>query len=144
MSLEISFTFLLVKETTWKRILNSNSELSQNCTEKQIMPLKTIANCLFNDIWCYLVLACFYWKIGVFQYSVVRVYYSLKQHLRLTQHYKWWRIYQLCEAQFIQKLSNTAAELKSCVAYKKASICADNLKFYNIVFELHLRTSTWR
>ena len=33
--------FLLAKEKTWKRIFNTNSELSQNHTEKQIMPSKT-------------------------------------------------------------------------------------------------------
>ena len=33
-----------------KRIFNTNSELSQNRTEKQIMPSKTTINWLFNDI----------------------------------------------------------------------------------------------
>ena len=37
-------------------IFNTNSELSQNRTEKQIVPSKT--NWPFNDI-CYLVIACF-------------------------------------------------------------------------------------
>ena len=32
----------------------------------------TTVNCLFNDIWCYLVIGCFDWKIGVFQQAVVR------------------------------------------------------------------------
>ena len=41
-------------------------------TEKQIMLFKTTVNCLFNDIWCYLVIGCFDWKIGVFQQTVVR------------------------------------------------------------------------
>ena len=54
LSLENPFTFLLAKEKTWKRILNTNSEFSQNRTEKQIMPSKTAINWLFNDIWCYL------------------------------------------------------------------------------------------
>ena len=70
--------FLLVKEKIWKRVFNTNSELSQNGTEKQIMPFKTTVNWLFNDIWCYLVIACFDWKIVVFQKTVVRVYYILK------------------------------------------------------------------
>ena len=39
---------------------------------KQIMPMKTTINCLFNDLWCYLVIDCFDWKIGVFQQTVVR------------------------------------------------------------------------
>ena len=33
---------LLAKENIWERIFNTNSELSQNGTEKQIMPLKMI------------------------------------------------------------------------------------------------------
>ena len=74
---QISFTFLLAKENTWKRIFNSNSELSQNCTEKQIMSSKTTINWLFNNI-CYLFIACFEWKIDVFQQTVVRVYYIPK------------------------------------------------------------------
>ena len=67
LSLENPFTFLLAKEKTWKRIFNTNSKLSQNRTEKQIMLFKTPVYCLFNDI-CYLVIGCFDWKIGVFLY----------------------------------------------------------------------------
>ena len=37
---------------------------------------------LFNDIWCYLFIACFEWKIGVFQQTVVVVYFILKQTSR--------------------------------------------------------------
>ena len=44
----------------------------KNGTEKQIMLLKTTVNCLLNDKWCYLVIGCFDWKIGVFQQTVVR------------------------------------------------------------------------
>ena len=40
-------------------MFNPNSEVSQNCTEKQIMPFKTTVNWLFNDIWFYLVIGCF-------------------------------------------------------------------------------------
>ena len=29
---------------------------------------------LFKDIWCYLFISCFDWKVGVFQQTVVRVY----------------------------------------------------------------------
>ena len=48
------------------------------------MPFKTTVNWQFNDIWCYLVIGCFSWKIVVFQQTVVRVYYILKiiQHNR--------------------------------------------------------------
>ena len=56
----------------------SNSELLQNCTEKQIMLFKTAASWLFNDVWCYLVIGCFDLKIGIFQQTVLRVYYMLK------------------------------------------------------------------
>ena len=65
-------TFLLAKKKVRKPIFNTNSELLQNPTEKQIMLFKTTVNCLFNDTWCYLVIASFGWKIGVFQQTVVR------------------------------------------------------------------------
>ena len=66
--------FLLAKENTWKRIFNTNSELSQNRTEKQIMLFKTTLNLMiFNDIWCYLVIGSFDWKI--FQQIVVRGFF---------------------------------------------------------------------
>ena len=42
------------------------------------MASKTTVNLLFNDIWCYLFIACFDLKIDVFQQRVVRVYYILK------------------------------------------------------------------
>ena len=65
-----SCTFLVAKEKVWKRIFNTNSELSQNHTEKQIMLFKTAVNCLFNDIWSYLVIGCLDWKNGLFQQTV--------------------------------------------------------------------------
>ena len=43
-------TLLLAKEKIRKRIFNTNSELLQNRTEKQIIPLKTTVNWLFSDI----------------------------------------------------------------------------------------------
>ena len=57
LSLESPCIFWLAKEKTWKRIFNTNSELSQNRTENQIVPFKII-NWLFNDIWCHLFIAC--------------------------------------------------------------------------------------
>ena len=72
---------LLAKEKTWIRIFKTNSELSQNCTEKQIKSSKSTINWLFNDIWCYLFITCFDWKIGIFQQTVVRVYYILKSQI---------------------------------------------------------------
>ena len=71
-------TFLLAKEKTWKIIFNTNGELSQNRSEKQIMPFERIVNWLFNDMWRYLVFDCFDWKNGVFQQTVVGAYYILK------------------------------------------------------------------
>ena len=78
MSLGNPCSFLLAKEKNWKRIFNTNSELSQNRAEKQIMPFKTTVNWLFNDTWCYLVIHCFGWKIGVFEQTVLGVYCILK------------------------------------------------------------------
>ena len=69
MPLENPCTFLFAKEKTWKHIFNTNSELSQNRTEKQIMPFKTT---VINDIWYYLVIGFFDWKIGVFQKTILR------------------------------------------------------------------------
>ena len=60
-------TFLLVKEKTWKCVENTNSELLQNCTEKQIMSFKTTVYWLFIDIQFHLVIDCFDWNIVVFQ-----------------------------------------------------------------------------
>ena len=63
--------FCLRKKRPENVLFNTNSELSQNPTEKQIMLFKTTVSGLFNDI-CYLVIGCFDWKIGVFQQTVVR------------------------------------------------------------------------
>ena len=80
LSLKNTCYFLLAKEKTWKSIFNTNNKLSQNRTKKQIMPFKTTANWLFNDIWCYLVIGCSDWKIVVFQQTVVRAYCILNQN----------------------------------------------------------------
>ena len=79
LSLENPCTFLLTKEKTWKHNFNINSELSQNRAKKQITSYKTTVNWLFNDMRCYLVMAFFDWKTGIFQQTVVRVYCILKQ-----------------------------------------------------------------
>ena len=39
--------------------------------------IQTTVNLLFNDMWCYLVIALFNLKIGAFQQTVVRVYWKL-------------------------------------------------------------------
>ena len=64
LSLENPCIFLLAKENLWKRIFNTNSKLLQNVTEKQIMLFKVTLNWLFNDIWSYLFIGSFDWKIG--------------------------------------------------------------------------------
>ena len=40
--------------------------------QKNKLSFKTTVNRLFNDIWCYLVIGCSDWQIGVFQPTVVR------------------------------------------------------------------------
>ena len=50
----------------------------ENRTEKQIISSKTTINWLLYDIWCYLFIAFFDWKIVFFQQTVLRVYYILK------------------------------------------------------------------
>ena len=62
---------------------NTNSELSQKLTAKQILSFKTTVKWLFNDIWCYIVIGCFDWKIRVFQQTVLRglLYPSNKNNL---------------------------------------------------------------
>ena len=72
LSLENPCTFFLAKENTWKHLFNTNIELLQNLTKKQVMLFKTTLNGLFNDIWCYLVVGSFDEKIGIFQQAVVR------------------------------------------------------------------------
>ena len=69
--------FCLGKKRPENAFFNTNSELSRNLTEKQGMLSKTTVNWLLNDIWCYLFIAYFEWKINVFQQTVVRVYYIL-------------------------------------------------------------------
>ena len=43
-------------------------------------------NWIFNDIWCYLFIACFDWKIGIFQQTVVRVSGSALEFEGSVQH----------------------------------------------------------
>ena len=63
-----------------KRPENAFLTLTMDRTGKKIMPSKTTVSWLFKNICCYLVIAFFDWKIGVFQQTVVRVYYILKQN----------------------------------------------------------------
>ena len=75
---------MVVKEKAWKHIFNTNGEFSQNCTEKQVMLFKATVNCLFDDIWCYLIIDCFDWKITAFWEAVVRglLYPQIKNILK--------------------------------------------------------------
>ena len=43
------------------------------------MSFKITVNWLFNDIWCYLVIDSFDWKIRVFQLTVEEVYYIINR-----------------------------------------------------------------
>ena len=49
---------------------------------------KTTMNWLLIDIWCYLFIACFDWKIGVSQQTAVRVCYILKSYVKLKLGWK--------------------------------------------------------
>ena len=69
LSLENPCTFLLAIEKTWKRIFNTNSELSHRKTNHAI---QNNSYWLFNDIWFYLNMFCFDWKNSIFQQTVVR------------------------------------------------------------------------
>ena len=67
-------TFLIAKEKkekTSKDFSGTNRELSQNDTEKQIMPSKIAMNELFNDIWCYSFIACLIEKLANSSKSLV-------------------------------------------------------------------------
>ena len=47
------------------------------------MPFKTTVKWLFIDMWGYLVIACFDWKIAVFRQTVVYIYLNNKGSLYL-------------------------------------------------------------
>ena len=82
--------FFACERINLKCDFHTNIELLQNHTEKQIMPFKTTVNWLFTDIWCYLVIGCFDWKIVVFQQAFVRDYYILRHYF--IHHCKIWVI----------------------------------------------------
>ena len=48
------------------------------------MPTKITVNWLFNSR-CYLLIAYFDWKTGVFKQTIVRAYYILKKKLKLRE-----------------------------------------------------------
>ena len=70
--------FFLPKKRSENAILTLIMNYLKIAQKKQIMLSKTAINLLFNNIGCYLFSACFDWKVGVFQQTVVRVYYFLK------------------------------------------------------------------
>ena len=61
-SIKNACTFLLLKEKTWKSTFNTNSELLQYRTEKQIISFKTTVNYLFNDIYMLFIQWLFWLK----------------------------------------------------------------------------------
>ena len=82
----------------------------QNHTEKQIITFKTTVNWLLNDIWCYLVIGCFGWKIVVSQQTVVRVYNTLREWwcaISFKVTYAWWRIFNIIVLPWLPLLMNS-------------------------------------
>ena len=100
---------MLAKEKTWKSIFNTSSDILQNHTEKQTMPFKTTVNWLFYDIWRYLVIGCFDWKIDVFQQTVVRVCYILKA-IRLSKGTLHWFRSDLSERIFLVNIESKLSD----------------------------------
>ena len=85
LSLENPCTFCLGKKRPENAFLTLIVNYCKIIQEKQIMLFKTSVNCLFNDIWCYLVISCFDWKIGISQQTVVGVYCVFKADLHSTK-----------------------------------------------------------
>ena len=125
LSLEKPCTFLLVKEKTWKYIFNTNSELLKNCTEKQIRSSKTTVNWIFNDIWSYLFIAWFDWKIGVFQQTVVRVYYILKKTINIISD----KVHDKLRKTNLKKRTTKKLLLNSCT---KTTFSFDNVLYEQV------------
>ena len=67
------------KEKTWKCIFNTNSELLQNRTEKQIIPSKTtVIHCLFwLNNWCFSIVVRVYY---IFHFSKSQRKFCLSLH----------------------------------------------------------------
>ena len=118
--------FLLAKEKTWKHIFNTNRELLQNCTEKQILSFKTTVNWFFNDIWCYLATGCFDLKISVFQqflgvYCILKFWISIVSFEEVREDY--FKLVQIHNAMIFCWM------LKSTI-YKYLSYREECLKFF--------------
>ena len=67
---------------TWKRpvkdqISNTNSELLQNSNKNTNYVIRNNKELTVQWYMCYLCIACFEWKINVFQQRVISVYYIL-------------------------------------------------------------------
>ena len=68
------------------------------------MLFKTTVNWLLNDIWCYLIIACFDWKIGVFQETVVRVCYNLNADRKGDFYFSWNQLTQFrCKIDIVSR-----------------------------------------
>ena len=61
--------FCLQKKRPEKAFLTLIANYRKTVQKKQIMLPKTTINLLFNDKWCYLLIAFFDWKIGIFQFK---------------------------------------------------------------------------
>ena len=120
--------------------------MSQNRSEKQIRPFKTV-NWLFNGIWYYLVIGCFNWKFVVFQQTVVRVYYIL--NINQGAFYTWscWitilRIYQKhkeknrsCSKAYLGRLLITFCfKRRRTISLKNVDVWRDRLHLNEILVE---------
>ena len=142
LSMKSPCTFLLAKEKP-ENVLFTLIDLSQNRTEKQIMPWKTTVNWLFNDIWCYLVIGYFDSKKGVFKHTVVRICYILKGKTATSRYFVkkvFLKILKVSQENDCLGVSFHKAEgLRVCNFIKKRlqSIYFP-VKFAKIIFEKHL------
>ena len=60
---------------SWKRNITflSNKNILSLCLRQYILKVYCfLVEVTFNDIWCYLVIGCFDWKIGIFQQIAAR------------------------------------------------------------------------
>ena len=143
LSMKSACTFLFAKGKARKHVFYTNSELSQNRTEKQIMPFKATVKCLFNDIWCYLVIGYFDWKIGVFEHTVVRVCYILKGKAATSRCFMWkvyLKILKVSQENNCLGVSFHKAEgLRVCnFVQKRLQYSCFPVKFAKPIFEKHL------
>ena len=120
---------MLSKEETWKRMFNANSELWQNRTEKQIMPLKTTVKWLFNNI-CYLVIGCFDWNLH--EILDLRNCNRFLSHL---QAVKWvWNLTKITKKINVQELL-TSRKLVWLPLLLPRCLCRENWRWFSYDME---------